>query len=81
MYLTFPVTPWNGASRIRVAETRSIILRNLKSPFGKALLKRMLYVAAADALLRLPDKEGQLTIDDGGVVWRATPGPGRAARR
>ena len=45
-----------------VAETRSIILRNLKSPFGMALSNGSLYVATADALLRFPYKEGQLTI-------------------
>ena len=45
-----------------VAETRSIILRQLKSPMGMALSNGSLYVAATDALLRFPYKEGQLTI-------------------
>jgi glucose/arabinose dehydrogenase len=45
-----------------VAETRSIILHDLKSPFGMALVGDMLYVANADALVRFPYRVGQLTI-------------------
>ena len=45
-----------------VAETRSIILRGIKSPFGMTLIGDTLYVAATDALLRVPYRTGQLTI-------------------
>ena len=57
-----------------IAETRSIILRNLKSPFGMALSGGMLYVATADALLRVPYKEGQLTISAPPTRIAALPG-------
>jgi len=45
-----------------VAETRSVILRGLKSPFGMALVGGNLYVANADAVVRFPYREGQMTI-------------------
>ena len=45
-----------------VAETRSIILRDIKSPFGMVLVGDTLYVAATDALLKVPYRTGQLTI-------------------
>jgi glucose/arabinose dehydrogenase len=57
-----------------VAETRSIILRNLRSPFGMALSNGSLYVATADTLLRFPYKEGQLTISAAPVHVAALPG-------
>jgi glucose/arabinose dehydrogenase len=44
------------------AETRSIILRNLYSPFGMGLVGNMLYVANANAIVRFPYREGQMTI-------------------
>lgn len=45
-----------------VAETRSIILRELRSPFGMALVGDALYVANADAVVKFPYRTGQLTI-------------------
>ena len=50
------------ANRDGVAETRSIFLRGLASPFGMALAGNTLYVATADAVLRFPYREGQMTI-------------------
>jgi glucose/arabinose dehydrogenase len=44
------------------AETRSVLLRGLMSPFGMALVGSTLYVANADAVVRFPYREGQLTI-------------------
>ena len=41
-----------------VAETRSVLLRNLYSPFGMALIGNDLYVANCDAILRFPYTEG-----------------------
>jgi glucose/arabinose dehydrogenase len=45
-----------------IAETRSILLHGLTSPFGMALVGNWLYVANADAIVRFPYREGQLTI-------------------
>jgi glucose/arabinose dehydrogenase len=50
-----------------VAETRSVFLQNLKSPFGMALVGDQLYVANADALWRYPYKGGQDKIDAAGT--------------
>lgn len=41
-----------------VAQTRSVFLQGLHSPFGMALVGKELYVANADALLRFPYEEG-----------------------
>ena len=46
-----------------VAETRSVFLENLNSPFGMALVGDNLYVANTDAVLRFPYKTGQTRID------------------
>jgi len=45
-----------------VAETRSVLLKGLNSPFGMALVGDSLYVANTDALLRFPFKVGQTQI-------------------
>src|SRR3569833_1681979 len=45
-----------------IAETRSVFLQNLNSPFGMALVGDALYVADTDAVLRLPYKAGELRI-------------------
>ena len=45
-----------------VADIRSLILRDLYSPFGMALVRDWLYVANSNAVLRFPYREGQLTI-------------------
>jgi glucose/arabinose dehydrogenase len=45
-----------------IAESRSIILHGLYSPFGVALAGDYLYVANADALVRYPYRSGQMTI-------------------
>src|SRR5688572_5404884 len=45
-----------------VAETRSVLLRNLNSPFGMALVGDVLYVANSDALVRFPYSTGQTEI-------------------
>ncbi len=44
------------------AETRSVFLSNLNSPFGMTLVGNVLYVANADALVRVPYSEGQTQI-------------------
>lgn len=46
-----------------VAESRSVLLSDLNSPFGMALVGDHLYVANVDALVRFPFKPGQTKID------------------
>jgi glucose/arabinose dehydrogenase len=46
-----------------VAETRSVFLSGLNSPFGMALVGDTLYVANSDALVRFPYAGGALAID------------------
>ena len=50
-----------------IAETRSIILQGLKSPFGMALVDSTLYVATAEAVVRFPYRKGQMTITSAAV--------------
>src|SRR3954452_18540264 len=45
-----------------VAETRSVFLENLNSPFGMALVGNDFYVANTDAVLRFPYASGQTRI-------------------
>jgi glucose/arabinose dehydrogenase len=45
-----------------VAETRSVFLQGLHSPFGMALVGDTLYVADTDAILRFPYKKGETKI-------------------
>ncbi|MDB5683042.1 MAG: sorbosone dehydrogenase [Sphingomonas bacterium] len=46
-----------------VAESRSVLIGGLNSPFGMALLDGQLYIANADALVRVPFTVGQTRID------------------
>lgn len=50
-----------------VAETRSVLLENLTSPFGMALVEDRLYVANADAVVAFPYQTGQTKITAAGV--------------
>lgn len=50
-----------------VAETRSVFLSGLNSPFGMALVGEDLYVANTDAIVRFPYKEGETTINAAGT--------------
>lgn len=50
-----------------VAETRSVFLSGLHSPFGMALVGNDFYVADSDALLRFPYREGETAIAGKGV--------------
>ncbi len=49
-----------------VAETRSVFLKDLKSPFGMALIGQYFYVANTDAVMRFPYTEGQREITEPG---------------
>ncbi|MGC1176380.1 PQQ-dependent sugar dehydrogenase [Polaromonas sp.] len=44
------------------AETRTVFLQGLTSPFGMALVGKELFIANADALVKVPYEEGQTTI-------------------
>jgi glucose/arabinose dehydrogenase len=46
-----------------VAETHGVLLAGLRSPFGMALVGGDLYIANADALVRVPYAAGQTRID------------------
>ncbi len=50
-----------------VAETRTVFLKDLNSPFGMALIGHDLYVANTDAILRFPYVDGETQIDAPGV--------------
>ncbi|WP_395021027.1 PQQ-dependent sugar dehydrogenase [Dongia sp.] len=45
-----------------VAEERHVLLQNLNSPFGMALIGNALYVANTDAILRFPYSDGDTEI-------------------
>jgi glucose/arabinose dehydrogenase len=57
-----------------VAETRSIFLKGLNSPFGMALVGSNFYVANTDAVLRYPYSEGDTEITAPGIKLADLPG-------
>jgi glucose/arabinose dehydrogenase len=56
------------------ADTRTIFLENLNSPFGMALIGNDFYVADTDAILRFPYKEGETEITGKGKKIVDLPG-------
>jgi glucose/arabinose dehydrogenase len=56
-----------------VAETRSVFLSGLRSPFGMVLVGDSLYVANTDAVVRFPYSEGQTELRDRGTEVVALP--------
>ena len=56
------ITLLRDANHDGVAETRTIFLENLNSPFGMTLVGNELYVADTDRLIRFPYKEGDTKI-------------------
>jgi glucose/arabinose dehydrogenase len=57
-----------------IAETRSIFLSGLESPFGIALVGNVLYVANSDALVRFAYSEGQTQISRAATKVLDLPG-------
>jgi glucose/arabinose dehydrogenase len=57
-----------------VAETRSVFLENLNSPFGMTLVGNDFYVANTDALVRYSYDEDDTKIDSPGETIVALPG-------
>ncbi len=58
------------------AEFRSVFLENLHSPFGMALVGNTLYVANANALIKLPYQTGDTSITAGPTKVTDLPGKG-----
>jgi glucose/arabinose dehydrogenase len=56
------------------ADTRSVLLGGLNSPFGMALAGGQLYVANTDALVRYPYRSGVTTIDADATKVADLPG-------
>jgi glucose/arabinose dehydrogenase len=50
-----------------IAETRTVLLRGLNSPFGMAVIGHNLYVADTDAVLRFPYEDDETQITTNGV--------------
>jgi len=57
-----------------VAETRSVLLSGLTSPFGMTLVSDALYVANTDALVRFPYARGDTRIAASPTVVTSLPG-------
>ncbi len=56
-----------------IAETKTVFLQGLNSPFGMALVGGDLYIANSDAVLRFPYAEGQTQITDPGTKLTDLP--------
>ena len=57
-----------------VADSRSVLLANLHSPFGMTLVGNSLYVANTDALMRFPYTRGATQITAAGTRVTGLPG-------
>lgn len=56
-----------------MAETRTIFLDNLNSPFGMMLIDHDLYIANTDAVIRFPYEEGETQISAAGTKVASLP--------
>ena len=61
------ITLLRGVDAKGVAQSRTVFLQGLNSPFGMALVGNNLYIANSDALVRFPYKEGDTTITAAGT--------------
>ncbi|MET0264844.1 MAG: sorbosone dehydrogenase family protein [Duganella sp.] len=61
------ITLLRGLDAKGMAQSRSVLLSNLNSPFGMALVGNNLYVANSDAVVRFPYKEGDTVINSAGT--------------
>lgn len=57
-----------------IADTRTIFLKGLNSPFGMTLVGDTLYVANTDAVMRFPYRTGDTSITGAGVKVTDLPG-------
>ncbi len=60
----------NGAG---AADTRSVFLQGLNSPYGVALIGHRLFIADTDAIRVFPYRDGQTRIDDPGAILTELP--------
>src|SRR5437762_6141437 len=67
------VTLLRDADGDGVAETRTVFLDKLNSPFGMALVGNDLYIANTDAVLRFPYRTGETRISAPGVTVADLP--------
>ena len=68
------ITLLRDADHDGVAETRTVFLENLNSPFGMTLVGNDLYVADSDKLLRFPYQPGETAIKQAGTKVVDLPG-------
>jgi len=68
------ITLLRDANGDGVAETRSVFLAGLTSPFGMTLVGDTLYVANSDAIVKFPYKEGETRIAAPGTKVVDLPG-------
>lgn len=68
------ITLLRGLDANGVAQTRSVFLQGLNSPFGMALVGKDLYIANSDALVRFPYEAGQTSITAPGTKVMDLPG-------
>jgi glucose/arabinose dehydrogenase len=68
------ITLLRDADRDGKAETRSVFLEGLNSPFGMALIGEHFYVGNTDAVMRFPYRSGQTRIDSPGEKVADLPG-------
>ena len=68
------ITLLRDADHDGVAETRTVFLENLNSPFGMTLVGNDLYVADSDKLLRFPYQPGETAITAPGAKVVDLPG-------
>jgi glucose/arabinose dehydrogenase len=70
------VTLLRDADKDGRADTRSVLIRNVRQPFGMLLRDEGLYVGATDALMRYPYKPGDTTIAAAGTKLMDLPAGG-----
>jgi len=68
------ITLLRDANHDGVAETRTVFLEHLNSPFGMALVGNDLYVADSDKLLRFAYQPGETAIKSAGTTVVDLPG-------
>jgi glucose/arabinose dehydrogenase len=67
------ITLLRDANGDGIAETRSVFLEGLNSPFGMALVGNDFYVANSDAILKFPYRTGDTKITGSGVKLADLP--------
>jgi glucose/arabinose dehydrogenase len=68
------ITLLRDANGDGIAETRSVFLEGLNSPFGMALVGEDFYVANSDAIVKFPYHAGDMKIASAGVKLADLPG-------